>query len=106
MPGRKRPVRRPPAPGLSDRWHEIDLHRMIVDDALMRLAEEMNTALRFRERFLRINHGKGTGALRSAVRDMLAHHPLVRRHFPAPQDAGGDGVTVVELYSIDPYGKR
>ena len=76
---------------------EIDLHGMIADDALMRLAEEINSSIQFRERYLRINHGKGTGALRLAVRDMLAGHPLVARHFAAPANAGGDGVTVAEL---------
>ncbi len=70
---------------------------MIVDDALLRLSVEINDAIRFRERFIRINHGKGTGTLRSAVRDMLAHHPTVVRFFPASPNAGGEGVTVVEL---------
>jgi DNA mismatch repair protein MutS2 len=88
------PIARSPRP-VGDR--EIDLHGMIADDALMRLAEEINSSIRFRERYLRINHGKGTGTLRLAVHDMLAHHPLVVRHFAAPANAGGDGVTVAEL---------
>lgn len=70
---------------------------MIVDEALLKLSEEINTALRFGETQLRINHGKGTGTLRAAVREMLAGHPLVFRYWPAPTNAGGDGVTMVEL---------
>ena len=47
--------------------------------------------------FVRIIHGKGTGALRAAIRDALADHPLVRRYESGPADAGGDGVTVAVL---------
>src|SRR3989304_1023385 len=46
---------------------------------------------------LRIVHGKGTGTLRRAVREMLSKHALVRSHASAPPREGGDGVTVVEL---------
>lgn len=79
------------------RDREIDLHGMIVDEALMRLADEINRCARFGDEYLRVNHGKGTGTLRHAVRDMLSNHPLVVRHWPAADNAGGDGVTVVQL---------
>jgi len=46
---------------------------------------------------VRIVHGKGTGTLRRAVRDMLSKHALVRAHASAAPRAGGDGVTVAEL---------
>jgi DNA mismatch repair protein MutS2 len=42
-------------------------------------------------------HGKGTGKMRNAVRQMLAKHPLVKGfEFAEPRD-GGEGVTVVEM---------
>lgn len=43
---------------------------------------------------VRIVHGKGTGALRSAVHELLRRHPLVQRFETAPLSAGGDGVTI------------
>jgi DNA mismatch repair protein MutS2 len=46
---------------------------------------------------LRIIHGKGTGTLRRAVREMLAKHTLVESYAEAERRDGGDGVTVVEL---------
>ena len=46
---------------------------------------------------VRIVHGKGTGALRQAVREQLAHHPLVKSYTSAPPQEGGDGVTVVKI---------
>jgi DNA mismatch repair protein MutS2 len=45
----------------------------------------------------RILHGRGTGAVRQAVRDALARHPSAAAFGPADRSAGGDGVTVVDL---------
>jgi len=45
---------------------------------------------------VRLIHGKGTGALRQVVRDVLQHHPLVASFGSGGQD-GGDGVTVANL---------
>lgn len=47
--------------------------------------------------FVRIIHGKGTGALRSAVRSSLAEVPVVARSESAGQNEGGDGATVAFL---------
>ena len=46
---------------------------------------------------VRIIHGEGSGALRHAVRDLLAREPHVETFQPAPQNAGGNGVTVAFL---------
>ena len=46
---------------------------------------------------VRIIHGKGTGALRSAIREQLVHHPLVKSFTSASPQEGGDGVTVIKL---------
>ncbi len=45
---------------------------------------------------VRIIHGKGTGALRQVVRDMLQTHPLVTGYTSGGRE-GGDGVTVANL---------
>jgi DNA mismatch repair protein MutS2 len=42
-----------------------------------------------------IIHGLGTGALRDAVRDYAAGHPLVKSWRPGGRGEGGDGATVV-----------
>jgi DNA mismatch repair protein MutS2 len=46
---------------------------------------------------IRIVHGKGTGALRRAVHELLAVHPLVEAHRPGASHEGGDGATVAQL---------
>jgi DNA mismatch repair protein MutS2 len=46
---------------------------------------------------VRIIHGIGTGALKSAVHRHLKGHPHVTRYTLAPREQGGEGATVVEL---------
>jgi DNA mismatch repair protein MutS2 len=46
---------------------------------------------------VRIVHGKGTGALRKAIREQLDSNPLVQSHATEKRELGGDGVTVVKL---------
>jgi DNA mismatch repair protein MutS2 len=46
---------------------------------------------------VRIVHGKGTGALRRAVEELLRGHPLVARFRPGGPGEGGTGATVVDL---------
>ncbi len=42
-------------------------------------------------------HGKGTGTLRRAVHEYLAHHPGVAAFRLAPDAEGGSGATIVDL---------
>jgi len=46
---------------------------------------------------VRIIHGKGTGALRQAVEDVLTVHPLVTEHHAGALQEGGAGATVAVL---------
>ena len=46
---------------------------------------------------VRIVHGKGTGALRRAVEEVLSGHPLVTEHRPGAPSEGGAGATVATL---------
>jgi DNA mismatch repair protein MutS2 len=46
---------------------------------------------------VRLVHGKGTGALRRAVRDLLAAHPLVESFRDGEPSEGGAGATVAVL---------
>ncbi len=46
---------------------------------------------------VRLVHGKGTGALRKTVRDLLAAHPLVASYRDGEPAEGGAGATVAAL---------
>jgi DNA mismatch repair protein MutS2 len=47
--------------------------------------------------WVRIIHGKGTGALRQASHELLRDNPVVARHEQAGDKEGGDGATVAYL---------
>ncbi|MDI3280846.1 MAG: Smr/MutS family protein, partial [Bacillota bacterium] len=76
---------------------ELHVRRLPVAEALERTGKYLDDALLAGLTRVRIVHGKGTGALREAVRAYLEQHPRVVRFQSAPYSEGGDGVTVVEL---------
>ena len=76
---------------------QLDVRGWRVDDVLPELETYLNDAAMSGLGWVRIVHGRGTGALRAAVREHLAGHPLVQSAAPAPANEGGDGVTVVRL---------
>jgi DNA mismatch repair protein MutS2 len=94
---------RPPLPTLAmasprgDVPFQLDLRGLRRDEALERLEQYLEDASLSGLSTSRIVHGKGTGAIRQAVREQLRSSPLVER-FAAETDAsGGDGATQVWL---------
>jgi DNA mismatch repair protein MutS2 len=77
--------------------NEVHLRRLTIDEALLKLDRYLNDAFMAGLYQVRIIHGKGTGALRQAVREKLAQHPLVSSYRPAGYGEGGEGVTIAEL---------
>ncbi|MCH8802116.1 MAG: endonuclease MutS2 [Chloroflexi bacterium] len=75
---------------------DLDLRGLRVDEALSRVDEALNDAALDGAGSVRIIHGKGTGALRQAIREYLGGHPLVTSAQNG-EGPGGDGVTVAEL---------
>ena len=70
---------------------------MTVEEATNTVDKYLDDALLAGLPRCRLIHGKGTGALRQAVRSQLEAHPHVKAlRLGGPSD-GGDGVTVAEL---------
>jgi DNA mismatch repair protein MutS2 len=76
---------------------ELDLRGQTVEEILPILDKYLDNAYLAGLPWVRIIHGKGTGALRHAVRQELAKHPLVTSQRPGDDGEGGEGVTVAEL---------
>jgi DNA mismatch repair protein MutS2 len=76
---------------------QLDVRGARAEEALEVLDRYLNDAAVAGVGRLRIIHGKGTGALRTAIRAALTGHPLVRAHEPAGPSEGGDGATIVTL---------
>ena len=81
-----------PSPGM-----ELDLRGQRAEDALDALDRYLESAFLAGLPFVRIIHGKGTGKLRQAVREMLQGHAHVIGWETGHENEGGDGVTVAKL---------
>ena len=78
---------------------QLDLRGLRRDEATEALDRYLNDAYLGGLRMVRIVHGKGTGAVRAAVREQLSGHALVSRFQPADAREGGEGATEVTLAS-------
>jgi DNA mismatch repair protein MutS2 len=76
---------------------EVDVRGMRVDELDDLVLQALDAAVRNDLRELRIIHGKGTGALRSRVAEMLKKDTRVTGFRLGAWNEGGAGVTVAEL---------
>jgi DNA mismatch repair protein MutS2 len=76
---------------------EVDLRGMMTDEAVNATELFLDTAMLAKLTQVTIIHGKGTGAVRRAVRDYLKRSKYVKSFRPGAYGEGEDGVTIVEL---------
>lgn len=74
-----------------------DLRGKTVDEALMELDMFIDSAVMSGINEFTVIHGKGTGALRSAVQTHLRSHPQIRTFRLGVYGEGENGVTIVTL---------
>ncbi len=77
--------------------NEIDVRGMRVDEAIQAITYFIDDAIQVSCGRVRILHGTGTGALRSAIRDYLKTIRGVRHYADEHIQLGGVGITVVDL---------
>ena len=73
----------------------LDLRGKRADLALAELEQFLDRSLLSGVEGVEIVHGRGTGALRRAVHELLRTFPGVASFHTAPEDQGGDGMTQV-----------
>jgi DNA mismatch repair protein MutS2 len=76
---------------------EVDLRGMRVDEVELVLGRAVDSAIMAGLPSFRIIHGKGTGALRERVQELLYGDRRIRMARPGDRFEGGTGVTVVEF---------
>jgi DNA mismatch repair protein MutS2 len=76
---------------------ELNVIGMKVDEAIDRVARFLDDTLVTDVQEVRIVHGHGTGQLRKGLHAYLKTNPLVQKYYPAPENQGGGGATIVEL---------
>ena len=76
---------------------EIDVRGLLGDEAIPKIQRFLDDAAVAGLHRVDIIHGKGTGALRKKVGDLLKTYPHVKSYRLGEWNEGGTGVTVVEL---------
>ncbi len=98
--GRRSSVGRLAVVQVEDIGQEIDLRGRTIDEALPLVDTFLDHSSRSGRGRVRVIHGKGTGTLRRAVRELMERHPLVAKFETAPPPEGGEGVTIAYLDSV------
>jgi DNA mismatch repair protein MutS2 len=92
-----------PAPELGwsgpvpDAGYEIDLRGLRVDEVSLELGRSLDAAILSDLNEVRVIHGKGTGAVKSKVRELLHQDARVASFRDGHPGEGGAGVTLVEF---------
>ncbi len=76
---------------------QIDIRGHMVEEGIEKTDKYLDDAYLSGLAQVTIIHGKGTGALRSAIQNHLKNHPHVKSFRPGTFGEGEAGVTVVEL---------
>ncbi|GHV54509.1 endonuclease MutS2 [Deltaproteobacteria bacterium] len=75
----------------------LDLRGLRADMAIAELERFLDAVIVAGQTEVEIIHGRGTGALRREVHTHLKNYPPVLSYCTAPEDRGGDGMTIVAL---------
>jgi DNA mismatch repair protein MutS2 len=86
-----------PAPELNPVHQEINVIGQRAEEARDAVDQFLDRAVMATASRVRIVHGHGMGVLKKAIHELLARHPHVARFYPAPQQEGGAGATIVEI---------
>jgi len=86
-----------PAPELAPVHQEINVIGQHAEEARDAVDEFLDRAVMATASRVRIVHGHGMGILKKTIADLLSRHPHVAKFYPAPQQEGGAGATIVEL---------
>ncbi|MGH7311364.1 MAG: Smr/MutS family protein, partial [Candidatus Rokuibacteriota bacterium] len=92
--GSRSTIRVPDKTGVAS---ELHLLGRTTDEARDLVEQYLDDAFMAGLPAVRLVHGKGTGALRKTVRDLLAAHPLVESYRDGEPSEGGAGATVAAL---------
>lgn len=84
-------------PAFAPSFQEINLIGQRAEEACAQVDKLIDSAALAEVDRLRIVHGHGMGILRKAIAELLKRHPHVEKFYPASQEEGGTGATIVEL---------
>jgi len=74
---------------------KIDIRGLYREEAIRTLEAFLDKAIINNVDICEIIHGKGNGVLKKSVLKKIREYKDIKEHFHPPQEAGGDGVTIV-----------
>ncbi|MFC2135113.1 Smr/MutS family protein, partial [Bacteroidota bacterium] len=77
--------------------HRLDIRGKKPEDAEFEVIKFIDEAYASSLQNIEVLHGKGTGALKRMVHDILKKHESVKDYYHAHIEMGGDGITIIEL---------
>ena len=95
QPPQGRRISMPPTPRAVP--EQVEVRGQTLDEAIPAVEAFLDSASRAGRNRVLVIHGKGTGRLRGAIRELLSEHPLVSSYETAGPHEGGEGVTVAYL---------
>ncbi len=77
--------------------YRLDIRGEKPEEAEFEIIRFLDNAYQSGLERVEILHGKGTGALKKTVWDILKHYEKVKNYYFAPIEFGGEGITIIEL---------
>lgn len=77
--------------------HRLDIRGRKPDEVDFEIIKFLDDSYMNGQDRIEILHGKGTGALKKTVKDILDKHEKVKNYYFAPIEFGGEGITIVEF---------
>ena len=81
----------------TDSSYRLDIRGDRSEEAEYKVIKFIDDAYQSNLGRVEILHGKGTGALKKTVKDLLKNHDKVKAFYFAPLDQGGEGITIAEI---------
>ena len=80
-----------------DTQYRLDIRGRKPEEADFEILKFIDDSYMTGQERIEILHGKGTGALKRTVKEILDKHEKVKNYYFAPIEFGGEGITIVEL---------
>lgn len=80
-----------------DSSYRLDIRGERPEDAEFKVIKFIDEAYQSSLGRVEILHGKGTGALKKTVNELLKKHDKVKTFYFAPVEQGGEGITIAEI---------
>ena len=82
---------------IQTREYRLDIRGEKPDETEFKVIKFLDDSYVSGQSRIEILHGKGTGALKKTVIAILKKHDKVKDYYFAPIEAGGEGITIVEI---------